>query len=139
MHIGDSDLTFFSVNGLFEIFIAWVAEEPYFRLTNVIVEDDNGDEVMIMGDDGAVNVAVGAVVDDAKPAVDDALVNCAFDNVEILDADGGRELDDFSTFLKVVAGVDRSERTLPPCSLEVEEYSSALSLKECSLLSDLLV
>ncbi|KAJ1114163.1 hypothetical protein NDU88_002402 [Pleurodeles waltl] len=54
-------------------------------------------------------------------------------------ADGDREVDDFLIFLEVVAGVDGSEPILPLCSLEVEGYSSALSLKECSLLPDLLV
>ncbi|KAJ1173947.1 hypothetical protein NDU88_005771 [Pleurodeles waltl] len=76
-------------------------EGPYIRLTDVIVVEDNGDEVMILADNGAVNVA-----DEAKPAIVDGAVS----DVEILDANSGRELDDFLIFLELVAGVEGSEQ-----------------------------
>ncbi|KAJ1144779.1 hypothetical protein NDU88_011074 [Pleurodeles waltl] len=91
----------------FDPFLPWGfadgKKDICLMLTDVIVVDDNCNEVIIMGEGGAVNVAVVAVV--IKAVVNDALVN----KTEIFEVDGGRDLDWFLIFIVLPASVEGSE------------------------------
>ncbi|KAJ1174664.1 hypothetical protein NDU88_006484 [Pleurodeles waltl] len=119
VRVDDANLNFLPADNenFFDIFIACVdKEESYFKLINVIVVDDNGDNVTMMGDDGVVKVAVAVVMDDAKLVNDtlvDGLIDDLADKTESLVVDGGRELDGFLSFIEVAAGLESADAMFP--------------------------